>query len=110
MLVTEYIDLIKVLIKEAKAAGLKRDSIAKILEKDAKSKQRNGLPRKFRDLLVGRFDISNVTRIERQDDFDALSEKWLEHSWQTMEHLREEGYRDALETQAELPRYLEKRY
>ena len=110
VLVTDYIDLIKVLIKEAKAAGLKRDSIAKILENDAKSKQRNGSPRKFRDLLVGRFDISNVTRIERQDDIDAISEKWLEHSRQTMEHLREEGYRDALETQAELPRHLEKRY
>ena len=103
ILITDYIDLTKELIRAAKVAGLKKDSITQILEKSAKSKKRNGVPRKFYDLLVGRFDISNVTRIERRDDIHAVSEKWLEHSRQTMEQLKQEGYRDALEARGELP-------
>ena len=42
---------------------------------------RDGKHRKYWDLLVGRFHVKKVIRIERTDDPDAISEKWGDYSY-----------------------------
>jgi hypothetical protein len=47
---------------------------------------------------MGRFGISKVIRIERQDDRDAISEKWGDYSYGTISKLFEQGRKDTLRT------------
>jgi hypothetical protein len=60
------------------------------------SKKRNGKPRRYKDLLIGRFRLTNVVRIERQDDPDTISRKWADYSLTSLQILYEQGRRDTL--------------
>jgi hypothetical protein len=74
--VTDYIelarDLVQQLAKDATAGNVreeeKREAARKILLDDSKavSKFREGTPRTYLDLLIGRFDVKEPFRIERR--------------------------------------------
>jgi NTE family protein len=93
--VTDYIDLSWELIKFAKKNNLPKKDIKKILEKRAKSRQRSGKARKYEDLVTGRFDMRRVVRIERKDDRNTISNKSFDFSFDTIQRLIEEGYKEA---------------
>lgn len=94
--ITDYIDLTKRLIKLAKQKGAREDEIRGILEQHGKSTFRTGEPRKYEELLKGRFAISKVVRIERKDDPDAISQKWADYSSGSVNKLFDQGFKDAL--------------
>ena len=100
--VSDYIDLAKNIreialenIDENKKSKLKNDINNFLLNNDAKSKFRKGKKRKYIDLLKGRFTINKITRIDRQDDESAISNKWADFSYKTINQLISDGYTQA---------------
>jgi NTE family protein len=65
---TDYIDLSRKLIELAKNKGATAKDIDTILDENAASASRSGENRQYRKLLEGRFNLSNVLRIERSSD------------------------------------------
>jgi Arc/MetJ-type ribon-helix-helix transcriptional regulator len=78
----------------------KKDNLKKefdrLITKDGKSKQRNGIPRKYRDLIKGRFDLDTAFQLEREDDPHTVSNKWFDFSTATITKLIEDGRKQAL--------------
>jgi NTE family protein len=95
-LVSDYMDLTLELIRLAKGKGISKEEISKILNKLAKSRFRTGKPRKYVDLLKGKFGVNEVLRVERRDDLHSISNKWADWSSITISNLLEEGKKDAL--------------
>jgi hypothetical protein len=96
-IVTDYIDLTKKLIRFAKVNGLPQDGIGKILNKRVcKSKSRTGEPRKYVDLIEGRFGLTKVMRIQLADDGNTISTKYYDYSNKTISQLIENGKHDTL--------------
>jgi NTE family protein len=72
--VSDYNDLVNELRNLAGRAGIKEE-MNDILEKYARSETRNGRPRKYKDLLGGRFRLTKVVRIDRKDDGNEVHGK-----------------------------------
>lgn len=112
--VTDYIelarDLVQQLAKDAISANgqeeTKRELARKILLDDSKtvSKFREGTPRTYLDLLIGRFDIKEPFKIERiEDNKTTISNKWTDLSHQTAVELIKQGIKDASKKIEEKP-------
>jgi predicted acylesterase/phospholipase RssA len=108
LIVTDYIDLVEKIgdlaldaIGSANSENKKnelRNKFDRLLtEENAKSKQRNGKPRKYQDLIKGRFDLETAFHLERKDDPETISNKWFDFSASTITTLIEDGRREALE-------------
>jgi NTE family protein len=95
-IVSDYMDLTSELIRLAKDKRIPRGEVSKILDKQAKSRFRTGKPRKYVDLLKGKFDVNEVLRVERKDDLHSISNKWADWSSITISNLLEQGKKDAL--------------
>jgi NTE family protein len=103
MLVTDYTDLAQMLIQKiidlAKKNGVAKEAIAdilkEILEERARTSQRTGEQRKYLDLIKARFEITKTVIIERVDDEDSVSNKWLDLSRLTIDQMIRQGYREA---------------
>jgi NTE family protein len=116
--VTDYIelarDLVQQLAKDSISGGggeeaVKKESARKILLDDSKTKSkfRDGSPRAYLNLLVGRFDVNEKLRIERTEDSETtISNKWTDLSHQTIFYLIEQGKQDALREIANKPNAL----
>lgn len=94
--VTDYIDLTKMLIDRLAKTKNESAELEHILSMPTLSKKRNGKPRQYKDLLIGRFRLTNVVRIERQDDPNTVSRKWADYSLTSLQILYEQGRRDTL--------------
>ena len=105
--VTDYIelarDLVQQLAKDAVGAsgqeGAKKEMARKILLNDSKTKSkfRDGTPRAYLDLLIGRFDVNEKLRIERTENNETtISNKWTDLSHQTISQLIDQGKKDTL--------------
>lgn len=97
-IVSDYYGLVKALIQLAEGKGATEGEINAILETSSKSSHRSGKPRKYRDLVDKRFDISKVIRIERSDDRDDIANKWCDFSLDTITTLFNQGIKDAKKT------------
>lgn len=96
--VTDYIELTRNLIQQLSKVGDK-ETARKILlnESKTKSKFREDMPRKYIDLIIGRFDVNERFKLERTEDPETtISNKWVDLSIQTVDQLIEQGKRDAL--------------
>jgi NTE family protein len=99
VLVSDYIDLIREMRKIAldhitqpnKQKDFKEKLDRFLKAENIESKQRTGKPRKYEDLIKGRFKLSKVITIERKDDRHSISNKWADFSSKTIEDLIEEG-------------------
>jgi NTE family protein len=106
MFVTDYIEVVKDLVqqlaKDAVGANgqedVKKEAARKILLNDSKTKSkfRDGRPRTYLDLLIGRFDVNEKLRIERtENNKDTISNKWTDLSPETISQLIKQGEQDA---------------
>jgi NTE family protein len=94
-IISDYVDLAKLLIRKAKEHGLREDIINKALnESTNKSKSRSGESRKYMDLLEGRFKIDKVKHFERKNDKNAISNKAFDFSTRTINQLMYDGYNE----------------
>jgi hypothetical protein len=70
----------------------------KLLDDDRQthsSKRSASKKRNFRDLLEGRFDVTRVVYIDREDDQDTIFGKAADFSRETIVNLEKKGYDDA---------------
>jgi NTE family protein len=67
------------------------------------SKRNASEKRKFRDLIVGRFDVTRVVYIDREDDQDTIFGKAADFSRETIVNLEKKGYDDAQKAIQEHP-------
>lgn len=95
-LVSDYMDLTLELVRLAKGKRISKEEVSKVLNKEGKSRFRTGKPRKYADLLKGKFHVNEVLRVERRDDLHSISNKWADWSSITVASLLEEGKKDAL--------------
>jgi hypothetical protein len=68
LLVSDYVDLARELIKIAKDNGAKDDAINNLLDRHTMNHGRAMRPRKYSDILVGQFEIGRIIRINRKND------------------------------------------
>jgi predicted acylesterase/phospholipase RssA len=97
--VTDYIELTRNLIQQLSKVGDK-EVVRKILLDDSKteSKFREGMPRKYLDLLIGRFDVNEKLKLERKEHAeDTISNKWVDLTRKTVMHLIGQGRKDCKE-------------
>ncbi len=103
-MVSDYIDLTYKLIDFALDVGkgnnkdilnkLKNEIFNREVEQ---SHHRMGGMRKYKDLLIGRFDIRDVKYIERKDDSDTISGKHGDFSTSSIRESIKKGREDANE-------------
>jgi NTE family protein len=53
--------------------------------------------RTYRNIVEGRFNITDVIRIERKNDEDTISNKTYDFSSNTINELLKQGYLDSIE-------------
>lgn len=96
-IVTDYRDLVKQLIDLANRRGASHE-VGTILKQYAHSEKRSGQKRKYEDLLVGRFRLTKVVRIDRKDSGNEVFDMIFDYSSTSIENLMRDGYCDALTT------------
>ena len=95
MLVSDYVDLVRALIKMAEEHGVKDDLINNLLNQKTKFKGEFVRSRRFQDILEGRFQIDEIIRVNRKNDEHTISNKTFDFSSETIKLLLERGYNDA---------------
>ncbi|MGC2307628.1 MAG: patatin-like phospholipase family protein [Nitrososphaeraceae archaeon] len=97
LLVSDYVDLARELIKIAKDHGAKDDIINNLLNSNTMNHGLAMMPRKYSDILVGQFEIGNVVRINRKNDENTISNKIFDFSTKTINHLKQSGYNNTMD-------------
>jgi|SRR5215469_7484116 len=91
--------MVEKLIRIAREHGEEKEIVEKkihdLLEEDAQSKhKKSGKRRKYRDLVEGQCRIEHMFRIDRTNDPNTISSKIFDFSYSTINHLREQGYKE----------------
>jgi NTE family protein len=94
LLVSDYIELVRELIRVAKEAGAKDKIITNLLNQRTKYHGMNLRPRLYKEIVEGRFDINQIVRIERKNDEHTISDKSFDFSSGTITQLIEDGFED----------------
>lgn len=95
LLVSDYIDLVRDLIRIARGNEVKDKAIIDLLNKRTKYHGVSWRPRLNKEIVEGRFDIEHIVRIERRNDEHTISDKTFDFSAGTIAQLLEDGYADA---------------
>ena len=94
LLVSDYVDLIRDLIRIAKEGGIKDKVITDLLNQRTKYHGLSWRPRLNKEIIEGRFDIEEIIRIERKNDEHNISDKTFDFSSGTIAQLLKDGYED----------------
>ncbi len=97
LLVSDYVDLTRELIKIAKDNGVKDNVIDTLLDRKTTNHDLAFRSRKYSDILEGQYNIGKVIRINRKNDEHTVSNKVFDFSHKTIKQLRESGYNETLE-------------
>ena len=98
LLISDYVDLVRDLIKTGKENGVKDDVINELMNRQTKYHSRFLRPRKYKEIVEGTFDIAEIIRIERKNDENTISDKTFDFSYGTIEKLLQNGYEDTMDT------------
>ena len=96
LLISDYIDLVRDLIRVAKENKVKDEVIDNLLDKQTKYHGVVLKSRKYKDIVEGRFDIAEIIRIERKNDENTISDKTFDFSSGTIKQLMKDGYEDTV--------------
>lgn len=96
LLVSDYIDLVRDVIRIAKENGVKDKVINDLLIERTKYHGLSWRPRLKKAMIEGRFDIDHIIRIERKNDEHTISDKTFDFSYGTIEQLLKDGYGDTM--------------
>jgi len=93
LLVSDYIDLVRDVIRIAKEAGAKDKVISDLLNKRTKYHGISWRLRLNKEIIEGRFDIDEIIRIERENDEHTISDKTFDFSTGTITQLLKDSLR-----------------
>jgi NTE family protein len=96
LLVSDYIDMVRDLIRIVKEAGAKDKVITHLLNQRTKYHGLSSAPRLNKEIIEGRFDIDHIIRIERKNDEHTISDKTFDFSSGTITQLLKDGYADTM--------------
>jgi hypothetical protein len=96
LLVSDYIDLVRDLIRKAKENGIKDKVITDLLNQRTKYHGLSWRPRLNKEIIEGRFDIDEIIRIERKNDEHNISDKTFDFSSGTIAQLLKDDYEDTM--------------
>jgi NTE family protein len=96
LLVSDYIDLVRDVIRIAKENGVKDKAINDLLNQRTKYHGISWRPRLKKAMIEGRFDIDHIIRIERKNDEHTISDKTFDFSYGTIMQLLKDGYADVM--------------
>lgn len=96
LLISDYIDLVRELIMVAKEHGVDDNFITNRLNQKTNFHGQFLKPRRFQDILEGRFQIDEIIRVNRENDEHTISNKIFDFSSETVKLLLEQGYNDAI--------------
>jgi NTE family protein len=54
-------------------------------------------PRRYKEIVEGRFDIAEIIRVERNNDENTISDKTFDFSIGTITQLLKDGYEDTMD-------------
>src|SRR6266487_3290107 len=97
LLVSDYVDLARELIKIAKDHGAKDDVINNLLNKKTMNHGMAIRPRQYSDILVGQYEIGKIIRVNRKNDEYTISNKIFDFFFKTIRQLRESGYNNTMD-------------
>ena len=97
LLVSDYVDLARELIKIAKDHGVKDDVINALLDRKTMNHGLAFRNRKYSDIIIGQYEIGKIIRINRKNDEHTISNKIFDFSSKTIKMLRETGYNNTLD-------------
>ena len=97
LLISDFVDLTKELLKVAEEKGVDKDFLSNLLNRKTNFHGEFLKPRRFLDILEGRFQIDEIIRVNRENDLDTISNKTFDFSSDTIKLLLERGYNDALD-------------
>jgi NTE family protein len=95
LVVSDYIDIVKALLKVSKDHGVKDVIINNLLNQKTRYHGEFLKARTFRDIIEGRFQIDEIVNINRENDEHTISNKSYDFSVETIKQLLELGYNDA---------------
>ena len=97
LLASDYIDLVRALIKVAEEHGVKEDIIKILLNQKTRYHGKYIKPGRFLDIVEGRFQIDDIIQVNRKNDEHTISNKIFDFSVETIKLLYKLGYNDALD-------------
>lgn len=97
LLISDFVDLTRELLKVAEEKGVDKDFLSNLLNRKTNFHGEFLKPRRFQDILEGRFQIDEIIRVNRENDLDTISNKTFDFSSDTIKLLLERGYNDALD-------------
>ena len=98
VLLSDFIELAKSLIKLAEEKGASEEALRKLLKAETKSVYlATGKHWRFEDLLTVSVDVDYVVRLERKNDSNTISNKTFDFSKNTIQQLIKDGYQETKE-------------
>ena len=97
LLASDYIDLVRALIKVAEEHGVKEDIIKILLNQKTRYHGKYIKPGRFLDIVEGRFQIDDIIQVNRKNDEHTISNKIFDFYVETIKLLFKLGYNDALD-------------
>jgi NTE family protein len=98
IMITDYVNIIKNLIKLAKDNKIRKASIDNVLQEKALTKNfMTGKPGTYADLIENMVSVDLVIRIERKNDVHTIANKIFDFSKITIGQLIKDGYEEALD-------------
>ena len=97
LLISDYVELVRELIRIAKGSGVKDDVINNLMNQMTSYHGQFLKRRQYKEIVEGVFDIEEIYRIERKNTQDTISDKTFDFSVGTIKQLLREGYNDTNE-------------
>jgi NTE family protein len=97
LLISDYVDMVRSLIKVAEEEGVKKTIIKNLLDQKTRFHGKFIKPGRFLDILEGRFQIDDIIQVNRKNDEHTISNKIFDFSVETIQLLLKQGYNDALD-------------
>jgi hypothetical protein len=103
VLMSDFIRLVKSLIKLAEENGVSKEALQKIVKEETRAVYlATGKHWRFEDLLKANVDVDVVGRLERKNDSHTISNKTFDFSKTTIQQLIQDGYQETKEQMKEV--------
>jgi NTE family protein len=98
IMITDYVNIIKNLIKLTEDTKIKKTLVDNILQQQALSRNfMTGKHFTYADLILGMVSVDLVVRVERKNDIHTIANKTFDFSNTTIRQLIKDGYEEALD-------------